>query len=325
MNGESEKVLVKGTIFGADMMDPPKMSAQMKKDFVQFAENNLYDNKINSDLVRYTNEVACNRTKPNPVGLAEAKQKVQPMLDKLEAMISKNPEFVEQYGSTEKALEALSKYSVSHNVRYNMFTNVKINKGTSYMPDYIKVPELSGEKLAQAEQSLIDNITTIEGNGRMSGINGIFADSKTFNQYQFSPEEVLAQKNGNNFVIEKFTAKIAEMKANGSLTPQEEARLMKAINKAQMVIDYKTKGLDYYEQYTQMINNPDNTALAQTVKALEKELNAMKAKINPKEYETITEVIKVMTKTPDVATTMVPRAVIYNLFNLINSKNDKIA
>lgn len=325
MNGECEKVLVKGGLFGADMMTPPKMSPQMKKDFVKFAETDLYQNGINNDLVSYSGLAGRQFSKPDPAKLAEAKQKVQPILDKLEAMIAKNPEFASQYKNSEEALNVLAEYSVSHNVRYNIFTNVKINKGSIFAPDYIKMPELTGEQLAQAEQSLVDNITTIEGNGRVSGLNGMFATQGSFNQYQFSPEEVLAQKNGNNFVIEKFTAKIAEMKANGSLTPQEEARLMKVIQKAQKVIDYKTKGLDYYKQYTQMINNPDNAELAQAVKALEAELNAMKSQIDPKEYETIKEVIKVMTKTPDVATTMVPKAVIYNLINMLNGKDEKVA
>lgn len=326
MNGESEKVLVKGGFFGAEMMTPPKMSPQMQKDFIKLAETELYQNKINNDLVRYSDMTKLPLSKPDPVKLAEAKQKVQPILDKLDAIIAKNPDFVAQYGSKEKALNALTEYSISHNVRYNVFTKVQINKsGNSYKPDYIKMPELTGEKLAQAEQSLIDNITTIEGNGRISGLNGMFSTQEGFNQYQFSPEEVLAQKNGNNFVIEKFTAKIAEMRANGSLTPQEEARLMKVIDKAQKIIDYKTKGLDYYKQYTKMINNPNDTELANAVKALEAELNAMKSKISPQEYKTITEVIKIMTKTPDIATTMVPKAVIYNLINMLNGKSEKVA
>lgn len=330
MNGESEQVLVKGNFLGADMMTPPKMSPQMKQDFIRFAETELYQNNINSDLIKYNDTLQSSLckfsiTKPTASELSDAQAKVQQLLDKLSTMIKNNPEFASQYTNQEEALAALTQYSVSHNVRYNIFSNTKINKGTSWSPDYVKVEPLTGEKLAQAEQSLVDNITTVEGNGRISGINGLFTGEQSFNQYQFSPEEVLAQKNGNNFVIEKFTAKIAEMRANGSLTPQEEARLTKIITKAQKIIEYKTKGLDYYKQYTQMINNPNDVELAQNVKMLEQELNALKSTINPEEYETITEVIKVMTKTPDIATTIVPKAVIYNLMNLINSKSEKVA
>lgn len=329
MNGESEQVLVKGNLLGADMMTPPKMSPQMKKDFVQFAETELYKNEINNDLTRYSDILKsnqyCKQTNKPLIPIAEKQEKVQPLLDKMQALIDKNPEFIQQYGSNEEAMAALTEYSVSHNVRYNIFSNTKINKGSIYKPDYLDIPELSGEKLAQAEASLVDEIATIEGNGRISGLGGLFATEQSFNQYQFSPEEVLAQKNGNNFVIEKFSSKIAEMRANGSLTPQEEARLLKIIDKASKTIEYKTKGLDYYKQYTKLLHNPDNTELAQAVKTLEQELNAIKNSISPAEYETITEVIKVITRKPDLVTTMVPNAVIYNLMNIINSKSEKVA
>ena len=284
MNGESEQVVVKGTIIGADMMTPPKMSAKMKNEFIEFAKNDLYTGEINSDLASYSNvlDLKINPVRSNPVSnmrVAEKQQKVQPFVDKISKLIADNPDFVSQYGSEEKAVLELTRYSVSHNVRDSIFTDVKINKGSSWAPDYIKVPELSGEKLAEAEQSLIDNITTIEGNGRMSGVNGIFAGGKDFNQYQFSPEEVLAQKNGNNFVIEKFADKIQKMKEAGTINPEEEARLTTAIEKAKLVIEYKTKGLEYYKYYTEMINNPNNKELTETVKNLERELNVLDAEV----------------------------------------------
>lgn len=306
MNGESEQVLVKGNFCGADMMRPPKMSPQMKKDFVQFAENELYQNKINNDLTLYTDllkDNIMNKKMNKPLtSLTTHEEILQPILNKLNTLINKNPEFVQQYGSTEEAMAALLEYSVSHNVRYNIFTDAKIKTGSIFNQKTIDVPQLNGEKLAQAEQSLVDNIATLEGNARNSVTSRILGDRGAFNQYQFSPEEVLAQKNGNNFVIEKFTNKISEMKSNGSLTPQEEVRLLKAIDKAIQTIEYKTKGLDYYKQYTQMINNPDNIELAQTVKVLEHELNLLKI--------------------PNMATTMAPNAAIYNILAAINNNDN---
>lgn len=306
MNGESEKVLVKGNIGGADMMKPPKMSPQMKKDFVQFAETELYQNGENYDLSLYTDllkDNIMNKKMNKPLtSLTAHEAKLQPILNKLNTLINKNPEFIQQYGSTEESMAALLEYSVSHNVRYNIFTDAKVKTGPVFNPKIIDVPQLNGEKLAQAEASLVDQIATAEGNARNSGINGLLGDTRAFNQYQFSPEEVLAQKNGNNFVIEKFTNKISEMKSNGSLTPQEEVRLLKAIDKAMQTIEYKTKGLDYYKQYTQMINNPDNIELAQTVKVLEQELNLLKI--------------------PNMATTMAPNAAIYNILAAINNNDN---
>ena len=311
INGESEQIMVKGNFFGPEMMEPPKMSPKMKQDFAQFASDNLYNDKINDDLIIYISDVKAHKRHLYAKEYTYSKQKVQPFLDKLQKILDKNPEFVSQYSSPEEALNTLAEYSCSHNVRYNFFRDVKINKGTIYKHDYINVPELSGEQLAQAEKSLIDNITTIEGNGRISGFGGMFATDGAFNQYQFSPEEVLAQKNGNNFLIEKLTAKLNEIKSSGNIDAAEEVRLTEAIRKAKAVIEYKTKGLDYYEKYTQMLNNPQDTKLAETVKILEAELAELKSKITPEEYKTVTEVIKIMK--PDIATTMIPTATIYSL------------
>lgn len=330
MNGESEQVVVKGTIIGADMMTPPKMSAKMKNEFIEFAKNDLYTGEMNSDLAVYSNvlenKVCPRHTSPvNPAELVEKQQKVQPLVDKISKLIADNPDFVSQYGSEEKAVLELTRYSVSHNVRYSNFTDVKINKGSSWAPDYIKVPELSGEKLAQAEQSLIDNITTIEGNGRISGFNGIFTSNKDFNQYQFSPEEVLAQKNGNNFVIEKFADKIQKMKEAGTINPEEEARLTTAIEKAKLVIEYKTKGLEYYKYYTEMINNPNNKELTETVKNLERELNVLDKQIKNINHREIEVVTRCMKYYKDVATTAIPTSAITGMLNALAENDKKVA
>lgn len=330
MNGESEQVVVKGSFLGADMMTPPKMSAKMKNEFIEFAKNDLYTGEMNSDLAVYSNvletKVCPRHTSPvNPAELAEKQQKVQPLVDKISKLIADNPDFVSQYGSEEKAVLELTRYSVSHNVRYSIFTDVKINKGSSWAPDYIKVPELSGEKLAEAEQSLIDNITTIEGNGRMSGVNGIFAGGKDFNQYQFSPEEVLAQKNGNNFVIEKFADKIQKMKEAGTINPEEEARLTTAIEKAKLVIEYKTKGLEYYKYYTEMINNPNNKELTETVKNLERELNVLDAEVKKVSAKEVKIVSKYMKYYKDVATTAIPTSAITGMLNALAENDKKVA
>lgn len=330
MNGESEQVVVKGTIIGADMMTPPKMSAKMKNEFIEFAKNDLYTGEMNSDLAVYSNvlenKVCPRHTSPvNPAELVEKQQKVQPLVDKISKLIADNPDFVSQYGSEEKAVLELTRYSVSHNVRYSLFSDVKINKGSSWAPDYVKVPELSGEKLAEAEQSLIDNITTIEGNGRISGFNSIFAGGKDFNQYQFSPEEVLAQKNGNNFVIEKFADKIQKMKEAGSINPNEEARLTTAIEKAKLVIEYKTKGLEYYKHYTEMINNPNDKKLAEMVSALERELNVLDNQIKNIDHREIEVVTRYMKYYKDVATTAIPTSAITGMLNALTENDKKVA
>ena len=290
MNGESEKILKSGSLFGPEMMDPPKMSPSMKKDFAQFAKENLYtkDSESMNSLSRFeTMLTAKNKKYPffDAGKYAEAERKVAPLVDKLKAIISKNPEFAKQYASEQEALGALVEYSLSHEVRYTVFTNTGINGGA------VKVAPLSGDALAAAEKSLIDSIATTEGNARMSGLFAGAQGESGFNQYQFSPEEVLAQKNGNTNLIEKFTAKMQEMRESGTLTAEKEAYMTKAIEKAKVVIEYKTKGLAYYEKYTQMLQNPGDTKLAATVKAMADELKALAQKMDPDAWDVVTRTI----------------------------------
>lgn len=303
LNGESENIIVEGGFFGPEMMEPPKMPQGMKEEFVQLAKDMCYteDNTLSSNISEF---VSNTRWKNDPKGenlynpqrLEQAEKALKPLFERLRTMMDRYPQYQEmnkpKYSLEADAFTKLLKYVQSEQTRYQCFSDVQINRGTSYNPNYVQVEPLSGEKLAQAEKSLIDNITTIEGNGRISGINGMFTSNASFNQYQFSPEEVLAQKNGNNFLIRNLTAKMQEMKDAGTLSAKDEATMTAIIEKAKAVIEYKTKGLEYYEKYTQMINNPADKDLCAGVKALEKELNILKEKMDPAEYETITTIIK---------------------------------
>ena len=162
-----------------------------------------------------------------------------------------------------------------------------------------------------AEKSLTKSIATIEGNGRISGFNGLFAGEKGFNQYQFSPEEVLADQNGNNFLIKTLTSKLDSIKKAGTLTPEQETYMTGLIEKAKLVIEYKTKGLEYYNYYTEMINNPSNKELAAKVEAMASELEAIKQVITPEEFEIVKTVINVPDMfSPDLVTTMMPSSIL---------------
>ena len=321
-NGESEQIIKGGNFLGADMVEPPKMSQAMKEDFAEFAINELYkrDNELYQILKNYDLQASLRKSRYTntdfkPADFEAAEKAAAPILDKLKALMAKHPDFVKQYSSEQEALEALMGYSQSHNFRYQLFTEVRINtSGNPYMPEYLKVEPLSGEELAHAEQSLVDYITTIEGNGRTSGFK-IFGPSEAeFNQYQFSPEEVLAQRNGNNYLIEKMTAKMKAMREAGTLSAEDEAYMTKIIERAKVVIEYKNKGLEYYKKYTELINNPDNAELKATVDAMAKELAELKTKINADSIEKITKVIKAFA-IPDHASIDIPAVAIYNLIN----------
>lgn len=328
LNGESENIIVKGGFFGPEMMEPPKMPQAMKEEFAQLAKDMCYtdDRTLSSsitDFINHTNWKAKGEKAFNPETLEQAEKALEPLFERLRAMVDKYPQYSEMNKPSlsieDDAFTKLLKYVQSQQTRYQCFADVKINRGTSYQPNYVDVPELTGEQLAQAEKSLIDNITTIEGNGRVAGFNGMFASNKSFNQYQFSPEEVLAQKNGNNFLIRNLTAKMNEMKAAGTLTPEQEASMLKIIEKAKAIIEYKTKGLEYYEQYTRLINNPSDTELAKAVKALEEELSILNEKINPAEYETVTRLI---TKFgfQNMPSRAIPRNAIYEILSEFKEK-----
>ena len=320
-NGEAEKIVKGIKLLGADMATPPKMSSAMKEDFIQFAKDYLYnkDNDFCNKMSNYDHQLALKRINYEDFKieeLQEAEKAVAPILDKLKALMKRHPDFVKQYGTEQEALQALFEYSQAHNFRYQYFTNTKINRSmfTGDFADYVDVEPLTGDALAEAEQSLIDEIATVEGNSRNSGIKIFGPTQAEFNQYQFSPEEVLAQENGNNYLIEKMTNKLNSMKEAGTLTPEQEAFLTKTIERAKIVIEYKTKGLEYYEKYTQSINHPEDAELAQAVKAMGEELEALKAKMTPEEWKVATKTIEMLDLTPISDAQMV----IPQILNMIN-------
>ena len=313
INGEGEQVIKGANIVGAEMTTPPKMSAGMKNDFVQFAKENLYnkDTNVGKMLKNIT-------TDPDAV----------PLLDKLKMLIKQHPEFVKQYKSEGEAINALAEYSLAHNFRYNYFTNVKISTGYEavFTPEgkivmknkHLNIGELSPEELAHAKQSLIDNITTIEGNGRTSGIKIFGVSKEEFNQYQFSPEEVLAQKNGNNFVIDSIQAKMEAMRKAGTLSAEDEAYMSTVIKHAKAVIEYKTKGLEYYKKYTQLINNPNDKALANSVKILEKELSVLEGNLHADEYKIVTHIARKF-KLGEHSALAIPSNAIYEMISALKN------
>ena len=325
-NGEAEEILYGGNLFGSETMRPPKMSPEMKADFADFAKRVLYDknltlNKIFGELKLYKKWKAENFCQISQTEYDKAIKTAEPYINMVKDLIAKHPEFNKQFETPEKALETLCDYAQSHNLRYKIFTDTKININDNPFlpPKNLDVPELFGEKLIKAEQSLIDNITNIEGNARVSGIKGIFATEKSFNQYQFSPEEVLAQRNGNGYLIKTLTQKLKKMKDAGNLSKEDEILMNAIINKAKATIEYKVKGLEYYKKYTSMINNPQDIELANTVKMLEKELIALKAKITDATTVEVIEKIKTLIRTHHLSY-MLPVNTVYQLLDLLEDK-----
>lgn len=268
INGESEQIIQSGGFLGPKMMKSPNLPTKMKAEFAQYADDMLYTN--DSGFRNALSEFSDKSGIPS--------DKIKPAIERLQSMMADNPDFVAQYDNSDQALKALVDYSLSHTIRYNAFADNKIVvRGSSYWSSDSKVisPSLTPEETQAAIKSLQENITSIEGNGRISGFNGWFAGEDAFNQYQFSPEEVLAQQNGNKFFMKNMASKMEEMRKAGTLTPEKEQQITQAIQKAQQVIDFKTKGLKYYEAYTKLLNNPGDDALKATVAKLAEELKAV--------------------------------------------------
>lgn len=311
-NGESEQIFVSETVLGnggkgAITMQPPKMSNEMKNDFAIFAQNTLYtkSKELNSALENYLN---CVIELDNSSGKYIQTQKMlEPVINELKTIMKYHPEFTKQYTSEEEAMGNLLIYSYAHNNRYNFFTNNKISN----------VKELTGEALEEAEKSLINHITTTEGNvARDFGIT----DAKTrYNQYQFSPEEVLAETNGHKFLIKNLNAKLEEMQANGTLSVEDAEYLKLKIKQSEMAINYKTTGLEYQEKYTKMINNPEDKLLQDEVKRLEKLLNSPDLNYHDKVFEILYKSIKM----PDRLSFSIPSNSIYELLNNLKANDAK--
>ena len=254
-NNETEKVPGLGLKF----VTPPRMPDEMQKDFAEFAQENLYKKSFGSFLkilflLDYVKGKAGNKAKTEQEAQIEEKfhkyilgDNILQIDNKLKAMIKKYPEFVNQYKNEEEALFALLQYSALHSERYFVTPKIGIPR--------IEVEQLSGEKLDEAEKSLMDDIATAEGNARLHSDKDFLS---AYRQYEFSPEEALAEIKSAKFVIKSFSKKYETMKSQGTLTQEQELFIKLQIKKARLNLEYKQKGLDFYQMYTRCLYDGKN-------------------------------------------------------------------
>ena len=246
--GEKDNVITDGSIFGLTTTQPPKLNSQMKMDFSALAKDKLYK------MVSYSDD--------------ELTAMVEPL-------VRGNKEFIQGYNSVDDAITAMRNYARGHNLRYKIAMQNSSGFNTSKI-DVNLLKDLTEEEKIAAIKSLRDGIDCIESNAAGQGFLGIGGD---FNQYQFTPEEVLAQRNGNNFEIAKLESKLAKLRSQQNYDLSEEARLLDQIKKSKLTIEYKTKGQEMYRLYTESVNNPENTVLAKQVQAMKTELQAIQQQI----------------------------------------------
>lgn len=250
-NGEKETIMVDANILCVETTKPPKLNQQMKTDFSNFAKEKLY-----KQGVRYKESELAEMVKP---------------------LVQNNPEFVQSMGGEEQALKAMTKYAQSHNFRYHIAMNQSAGFNTSKV-DISLLKPLSEEEKTMAIKSFINGVDCLESNA--AGNGGILNIGGDYNLYQFCSEEVLAQQKGNSFEIGKLNQQLEALRSKPNYNMGEEARLLDQIKKAELTIEYKTKGARFYEIYTESLHHPENNALKRQVIQLKSELNTIQNKIN---------------------------------------------
>lgn len=241
--GDNNTVAYDTTIFGNATIKPPKMSTGMKTDFAKLAQENIY--KIGSN------------------GL-DKKQ-----LTKLvEPLINKYPEFISQYQSKEEALDMLTKYAQSHQLRYKIGTTTAINLPAD------KVAKLGYIDESTAINSFKGILECLDGNMSYKTVSGNMELGGDFTQYEFGAEEVLAQLSGNKFEISHLEQELATLRKRPNFDAKQEAYLLSQIESAQKTIKYKSMGQKYYKLFMDYKNNP-SPELAKEINTLAVELNKL--------------------------------------------------
>lgn len=241
--GDNNTVAYDTTIFGNATIKPPKMSTGMKTDFAKLAQENIY--KIGS----------------NGLDKKQLTKLVEPLIDKY-------PEFISQYQSKEEALDMLTKYAQSHQLRYKVGTTTAINLPAD------KVAKLGYIDESTAINSFKGILECLDGNMSSKTVSGNMGLDGDFTQYEFGAEEVLAQLSGNKFEISHLEQELATLRKRPNFDAKQEAYLLSQIESAQKTIKYKSMGQKYYKLFMDYKHNP-SPELAKEINTLAVELNKL--------------------------------------------------
>lgn len=240
--GDNNTVAYASTIVGNATIKPPKMSTGMKTDFAKLAQENIY--KIGS----------------NGLDKKQLTKLVEPLIDKY-------PEFISQYQSKEEALDMLTKYAQSHQLRYKIGTTTAINLPAD------KVAKLGYIDESTAINSFKGILECLDGNMSYKTVSGNMGLGGDFTQYEFGAEEVLAQLSGNKFEISHLEQELATLRKRPNFDAKQEAYLLSQIESAQKTIKYKSMGQKYYKLF--MYKHNPSPELAKEINTLAVELNKL--------------------------------------------------
>ena len=205
----------------------PKMSDKMKKEFVELAEKSVY---TKGDM-----------EKVDKINFKEMAEK----------LINNNPDFLDKYKSKEDAVGHIEDYLKSHYTRYNHYSYSTSRVNTS------DLPELTPKEIEEAKKSCIEALNC----GAVNKTKEILDEYKTKNQeyitdYLCDDEEILCNKEGYSYTIEKMKKKIEELKSKGARTPELEGYYYNFIKEGELSLEFRNKLIEINKMRKQMTKNP---------------------------------------------------------------------
>lgn len=280
LNGDSPRVAKWHNGYGMETIESPKMSMKLRREFAQFAKDNIYNDNFSSFSLRDLQEQR--RLIRENSGFAKSKKPVvlegalSDVMTKLQRLLDDNMDFVQQYSTYDDALYALSDYVLSHKYRYLSLQK----KCPKSMP-------LKQADVPVVQQSVYKKVTQVDGGARIHERFGVDVTDDVYAQYAFSHEEVTAETKALRYLIRKLTEKMNAKKQNGTLTLQEETQIAEKIKVLNRKIDVRLKGCEYLEEYTKYLANPEDATLKANVARLKSELDAIKANLPERKFKTI--------------------------------------
>lgn len=280
LNGEAEYIAKGPNGYNLSTMKSPKMSLKFREEFARFAENNLYhDNGIESLLRTYQQEkhlILENSGFANHQNFKRAEGLLNGFLSELKMLLENNPDFVAQYKNYDEALDVLADYCLAHQYRYNRILEI----APKSLP-------LTQDDVAYTVNALSKKVNEIDGTARVNEACVLKMNEDMFNHYSYSRDEVTAQTRGLNYLIKCLTKKLENKRIDSSSVPEAEQYLVNRIKTANLKIEERIKGQEYYEKYIELLNNPNNDVLKADVSRLKNEIAEIKLNFPKRQYKTL--------------------------------------
>ncbi len=270
--GESEEILVRHNILdilGPEMMVPPPLNQhpELAKAYIQLLEQEVFPNAVN-----WAADFQANRLSGTPRDVAE---RLAQMKAKLSHMIEASPDFANRFfndpvgkGSTENALKSLLDYTEAQSTRYRAFS---LDHHRAEVLEAMRKFPLTDLEKETAIQSLKEYIACREGNARNQGfLNRVVGGERAFNQYQFSPEELLCRNTAAQYEQVALGAQRQSLKSQGALTPELEAQIADRLTLLDLELKRNQLGAKMYEAYNKVRFNPEEASAKVALETLEK-------------------------------------------------------